>query len=1266
MSYKKNLSKAFLFSSVALISGALGYANTLDSNQNDLIAKEKSESTNNESTKITYSDKVSDVVYETKDEEFAKTLDNIGENGEENVPYKVSTQLPFTAETYTKSQKAPTAVTKSNWKNNRSEYYGSNKSPYQLDESGRLLLSGIYDELTDVVGTSLHLEGWATTINYTHMTGNNNATYIVMQNKANSNDVQIVKAKNKSSDLTRNWIWGRANTPSLRCTTQINLPLSWQVYGSSPSQRKGCYHDQKNIAFSLDINLETLFGNANANKQYNMYVVNSVGEGHIVWKELIANLTKNNKYSGASNSGDVIFDADDNNNKAKIKKDYDVYVRSSPYDSTGTNTTYTVKSGDTLYALSLRYGVTVAEIKSWNGLRSDTIRVGQSLIVKKSGNSNLTGQYFKKGEYTITNRRVVGGMTWLELSGHGLRGWITSNYVVDTGDAAVLRYNVTAQKLNVNYLSLENNAKVANSTSKTVNSNTSINITSKDNLSLSGYNNDTYARIYKPDSADIKRTFNPNSAPKDIDLFYDNEETYTVQYKDAKTGKILKSDKKVIEAGQKNTDTIKKGTVVGNVDGKPFRTTADYKFNKDFSYQRNGTSMGGVSLARHQTLNDTVTIPVETQEDVAIKIKHEGIDVNNNRVGTLYTDTVTVKLYPSQSTTFKVGAKGTTQSGAINNLDRTTTMVNGKWFFSGRGVDTSGAKYLDPKTDVDITKGYDSFTINGNSADLEMSFYYMKEVANPSDTTHDVINDAIAIDGQLNWFLTKPSNTTYAESYAEMNNHVDIKGKSFAIRNGASTIDVGGSNKAIVKDAAIHYDTDFISATKKPKFVGNGASNTTVNQVISENGTKVTPVKYDKFMDTYAETKLTPAQTRADKNKLVAQKYSLEYTNSYKDIYKPADNYSYGGHVFMYEYVSTEAVWGSKQKQVSTATRADHLLDHSIGETVELDLRTYTPNYVVGRKGSVTNVTTVATTTSGKTTERLRETSLVDKVTTDTQSKVGISGSLEYISQMNSANFAKGNSTSGFNNKFIYNKGAYNAYIVPDVDENFRTVENSSTDGIEKYNTTGMSTTTKNAVNNSNNKHQIGINAVGNYRVGSTTLEDVAINANNDYFVLNDTGMLIETKKTTEVDVMNEVKPKYQALYGDITTDKITSYATNKAKDSYYMPIDAKSSLRPNTEYTNSYVLSDVGLSELDVVIKDTFKFNSYLVGDVQDNVKFNTQQEPLINKGAGYSNKTVITPETKDELKEAVNNRSTKKSSSVRNAQTGKLWNSVKGILGW
>jgi len=45
--------------------------------------------------------------------------------------------------------------------------------------------------------------------------------------------------------------------------------------------------------------------------------------------------------------------------------------------------TYIVKKGETLYAISKKFNVTVEELKTWNNLTSNTLKVGQQIMIKK-------------------------------------------------------------------------------------------------------------------------------------------------------------------------------------------------------------------------------------------------------------------------------------------------------------------------------------------------------------------------------------------------------------------------------------------------------------------------------------------------------------------------------------------------------------------------------------------------------------------------------------------------------------------------------------------------------------------------------------------------------------------------------------------------------------------------------------------------------------------------------------------------------------------
>jgi len=65
-------------------------------------------------------------------------------------------------------------------------------------------------------------------------------------------------------------------------------------------------------------------------------------------------------------------------------------VSSSSQPSGTTQTIYIVKSGDVLGSIAKRYGVTVANIKSWNGLYSDRLQIGQKLKIYTRGSAPKT------------------------------------------------------------------------------------------------------------------------------------------------------------------------------------------------------------------------------------------------------------------------------------------------------------------------------------------------------------------------------------------------------------------------------------------------------------------------------------------------------------------------------------------------------------------------------------------------------------------------------------------------------------------------------------------------------------------------------------------------------------------------------------------------------------------------------------------------------------------------------------------------------------
>ena len=72
--------------------------------------------------------------------------------------------------------------------------------------------------------------------------------------------------------------------------------------------------------------------------------------------------------------------------------------------ATGNKITYTVKSGDVLGRIAEKHGVSLANLKSWNGLTSNNIQVGQKLVIytKGSAPASTGSSQTAKGETTYT------------------------------------------------------------------------------------------------------------------------------------------------------------------------------------------------------------------------------------------------------------------------------------------------------------------------------------------------------------------------------------------------------------------------------------------------------------------------------------------------------------------------------------------------------------------------------------------------------------------------------------------------------------------------------------------------------------------------------------------------------------------------------------------------------------------------------------------------------------------------------------------------
>ncbi|WP_420806308.1 LysM peptidoglycan-binding domain-containing protein, partial [Liquorilactobacillus cacaonum] len=100
-------------------------------------------------------------------------------------------------------------------------------------------------------------------------------------------------------------------------------------------------------------------------------------------------------------------------------------TNNSSSSTSNTSSSYTVKSGDSLWAIANKYGISVANLKSWNSLSSDTIYVGQSLKVSDSSSSNNSSSSSNNSSSTSSSSTSNTSSSYTVKSGDSL--WAIAN-----------------------------------------------------------------------------------------------------------------------------------------------------------------------------------------------------------------------------------------------------------------------------------------------------------------------------------------------------------------------------------------------------------------------------------------------------------------------------------------------------------------------------------------------------------------------------------------------------------------------------------------------------------------------------------------------------------------------------------------------------------------------------------------------------------------------------------------------------------------------
>lgn len=116
----------------------------------------------------------------------------------------------------------------------------------------------------------------------------------------------------------------------------------------------------------------------------------------------------------------------------------------APAVSTKATVSYTVKAGDTLYAIAKTFGTTVADLKSINGLTSDLIQIGQQLKISNGATTTpplVTAPSISKAQTVIDEAKKYIGVPYVwggsTTAGFDCSGLV--NYVFNKEGVAVPR-----------------------------------------------------------------------------------------------------------------------------------------------------------------------------------------------------------------------------------------------------------------------------------------------------------------------------------------------------------------------------------------------------------------------------------------------------------------------------------------------------------------------------------------------------------------------------------------------------------------------------------------------------------------------------------------------------------------------------------------------------------------------------------------------------------------------------------------------------------
>lgn len=328
------------------------------------------------------------------------------------------------------------------------------------------------------------------------------------------------------------------------------------------------------------------------------------------------------------------------------------------------------------------------------------------------------------------------------------------------------------------------------------------------------------------------------------------------------------------------------------------------------------------------------------------------------------------------------------------------------------------------------------------------------------------------------------------------------------------------------------------------------------------------------------------------KGKDINYSFSYEYTNHYQENYKCVD--SQGSDCFKWEFTGYTPVWGTYAKTAKWTAKLT--TDHKYGETFVF---THTSNptieLVVGRKATVNGTENAPITNSVQKEKYTVDNRLINVLS---QTWIPINEKIEYHSDLNNP---------------FYIIPEYMYYYPNDIDKNLR----------GKY---------KNQTPFNFSKYAIPL------RVGKQNTNEIFFNTKDNFFITKNEGFVfsLPASITSTLEIEQKAKEEYESYTGQEFDDQV--FFSDGSR--YYFNIDGNGEEKPNTWYPHTYVISQLGLSDIQIQLKKQVKFDKYLIGSPIDDPLIWEEFDSVI-PNIQYDHSVVIKADQIEQIKELANQRS-------------------------